>query len=367
MTRRPDRSTNAAIAELLRALAGMEASPALRKTYRDAAASIEQLREPLTAFARPDGTMAPIEGVGRAAATIVADVLLTGRSEAIERAAARNAGRQARPLGPKQYGSFLSADDVARILADTSPTGVTRDDYRGDLQMHSTYSDGSQSLDDIATTGIARGYAYAAVTDHGYGLPVAHGVSMERLADQHRAIDRLNAQHAGAFRIIKGIEANIRADGSIDMTRDELRRLEIVVAAPHSALRSNADQTTRMVAAARAPGVHILGHPRGRKRGVRDGLRVNWDRVFEAAAKTTVAIEIDGDPRRQDLDHVLARRALDAGCLIALDSDAHATDEWMFAETAIAHARLAGIPAERIINCWPLEFLLEWARGLQRR
>jgi len=238
---------------------------------------------------------------------------------------------------------------------------VSVDDYRGDLQMHSTFSDGKQTLADIAATGMARGYEYAAVTDHSYGLPVAHGVSMARLAEQHREIDRLNANHAGRFRIIKGIEANILADGTVDMTAEERRGLELVVAAPHSALRSSDDQTRRMLRAVRTPGVHILGHPRGRKIGVRPGVTADWDRIFAAAAHATVAVEIDGDPRRQDIDHQLARRALEIGCIFALDSDAHATAEWDFALNAVAHARLAGIPSERVINCWPLDFLLEWA------
>ncbi len=186
-------------------------------------------------------------------------------------------------------------------------------------------------------------------------------VSMTRLAEQHREIDRLNAIHDGRFRVIKGIEANIRADGGLDMSRDELRTLELVVAAPHSALRSSADQTRRILSAVKTPGVHILGHPRGRKHGVRPGVTADWDRIFKAAARDTVAIEIDGDPRRQDIDYELAARALQAGCIFALDSDAHTPAEWAFAETAIAHARLAGIPSERVINCWPLDFLLKWA------
>jgi putative hydrolase len=91
----------------------------------------------------------------------------------------------------------------------------------------------------------------------------------------------------------------------------------------------------------------------------------DWDGVFEAAARATVAVEIDGDPRRQDIDHRLASRALAAGCIFALDSDAHAPEEWEFAETAIAHARLAQIPRERVINCWPIDVLLKWAAGRQ--
>jgi histidinol phosphatase-like PHP family hydrolase len=267
--------------------------------------------------------------------------------------------------GPHE--TFLSLPEVEAILHDTTIDAIALDDYRGDLQMHSTFSDGTQSLHDIVLTGAARGYEYSAVTDHSYGLPVAHGASMADLARQHEEIDRLNEVCDGRFRLIKGIEVNILADGTLDMPLDERRQMELVVAAPHSALRSSADQTSRILNAVKAPGVHILGHPRGRKHGVRPGVTANWDRIFKAAAQTLVAIEIDGDPRRQDIDHELAKRALDAGCIFALDSDAHAVDEWAFAETAIAHARLAGIPAERVINCWPLSFLLEWAHDLLHR
>ena len=183
---------------------------------------------------------------------------------------------------------------------------------------------------------------------------------MAKLAEQHLEIAKLNDLCRGRFRLLKGIEANIRADGSIDMLPAELDHLEIVVAAPHSALRSPGDQTMRMVSAVKAPGVHILGHPRGRKYGTRPGVTADWKRVFAAAAGSGVAVEIDGDPSRQDLDYELAATALASGCLFALDSDAHSTGELRYAETAIAHARLAGIPSERIINCWPLDRLLDW-------
>src|SRR6185295_7871173 len=153
---------------------------------------------------------------------------------------------------------------------------------------------------------------------------------------------------------------NIRADGSVDMEPQELRQLELVVAAPHSALRTTTDQTKRMLAAVKTQGVHILGHPRGRKYGSRPGVTADWDRVFETAKKTGVAIEIDGDPSRQDIDYEVAKRAVESGCLFALDSDAHSTRELRYAETAIAHARLAGVPKERIINCWPVDRLMEW-------
>jgi histidinol phosphatase-like PHP family hydrolase len=186
---------------------------------------------------------------------------------------------------------------------------------------------------------------------------------MEELRQQHREIDALNRTYRGKFRLIKGIEANIRADGSVDMLPEELEQLELVVAAPHSGLRVATDQTARMIAAVETRGVHILGHPRGRKEGSRPGVAANWDRVFAAAKKANVAIEIDGDPSRQDVDYELAKRAVDAGCLFALDSDAHSTAELRYAETAIAHARLAGVPTERVVNCWKTEQLLDWLRS----
>ena len=212
--------------------------------------------------------------------------------------------------------------------------------------------------------GINLGYQFCAVTDHGYGLKIARGVSMAQLARQHKAIDDLNRRHADRFRLLKGDRSQHPRRRHDRHGAARAGALEIVVAAPHSALRTSADQTARMVNAVSAPGVHILGHPRGRKFGARPGVSADWDRVFKAAARSGVAIEIDGDPSRQDLDYDIAKRALDAGCLFALDSDAHATRELApFAATALAHARLAGIPPERVINCWSLERLLEWARS----
>ena len=136
------------------------------------------------------------------------------------------------------------------------------------------------------------------------------------------------------------------------MTPDELAQFEIVVAAPHSALRSSNDQTARMIAAVQTPGVHILGHPRGRMYGSRPGVTADWEHVFMAAARFGVAIELDGDPARQDLDYDLARRAVASGCLFAIDSDAHATDQWWYAETgpgACAHCRRPAQPRDQLL------------------
>ena len=218
-----------------------------------------------------------------------------------------------------------------------------------------------------------RQYQYAAVTDHSYGLPVANGMSMDSAARQHAAMDRLNKAYAKPakggrkFRLLKGVEANILEDGSLDLLPDEVRQFEIVVASPHSALRSSADQTRRLVAAVSNPLVHILGHPSGRRNGKRGGITIRWPEVFTAAARHGVAVELDGYAERQDLDWALASQAREAGCLFAVDSDAHTSAQLRYARIGLAHARLAQLPADRILNCWPLKKLLTWAAKRHRR
>jgi histidinol phosphatase-like PHP family hydrolase len=255
--------------------------------------------------------------------------------------------------------NFLSRAEVIRVLGDEGLGGPAAADYRGDLQMHSEWSDGAPTLDAIVAACIGRGYAYAAVTDHSYGLRIAGGMSMVEAAAQRQAIDALNASTTG-FRLLRGIEANIGSEGELDLTPAEAAEFELVLAAPHSKLRKTEDQTARLLAAVRGEHVHVLAHPRGRISGSRGGIVADWDAVFDAAAVEGVAIEIDGDPARQDVDYTLAARALDAGCVLALDSDAHATSQLWYAETALAHARLAAIPADRIVNCWPVDRLLVW-------
>jgi putative hydrolase len=357
----PAPDTDALVATLLRDLAAVQTSTQSKWGYRRAAAAVQALDRPLESLLLPDGTLRKIPDIGPSSSRVIVEVLRTGRSATVEEAL-QSSGKSADLSGRRNLkDSFLSGAQVAAVLGDRRLSGPSLKQYRGDLQMHSVWSDGRQTLEDIVQGCLARGYEYAAVTDHSYGLPIARGVSMENLARQHREIDALNRRYKRRFRLLKGIEANVRADGSIDMTRDELRRVEIVVAAPHSALRSEASQTGRMITAVEAPGIHVLGHPRGRKHGTRPGVKADWEKVFAAAARAGVAVEIDGDPSRQDIDYELAACAREAGCLFALDSDAHATRELQYAETAIAHARLAGVPADRVINCWPLDRLLAWA------
>jgi histidinol phosphatase-like PHP family hydrolase len=352
---------NLLISGLLRDLAEVQQSRQSTWGYKRAAAAVRQLEVPIDSLLRPDGTLEKIPNVGPSSSRVILEALRTGSSPTVEQAVGASGKKAAVEKSRALRLGFLSRASVKAALDDARLRGPALGDYRGDLQMHSVCSDGTQTLEDIVRAGIERGYAYSAVTDHSYGLPIAGGASMAELARQHKEIDLLNRRYAGRFRLLKGIEANIRTDGSVDMTREELRQMDVVVAAPHSALRSPAPQTARMIAAVEAPGVHILGHPRGRMYGSRPGISADWDKVFERAARAGVAIEIDGDPARQDIDYTLAPRAMGAGCLFALDSDAHSTGELAYAETSIAHARLAGIPPDRIINCWTLDRLVAWA------
>jgi histidinol phosphatase-like PHP family hydrolase len=354
---------NATIAGLLRDLASVQKSKQKQWAYKRAALAVASLDEPVEAYVRADGTLEKIQHVGPSSTRVILEVLQTGKSATVAKAIAESGNTTKTDQSRMWRQHFLTRSRVLKALGNSSLTGPSRDQYRGDLQMHSTWSDGSQSLEDIVNEGISRGYQYCAVTDHSYGLPIAGGLSMERFAEQHRDIDRINAEYKGRFRLLKGVEANILADGSVDMTADELALMEIVVAAPHAVLRATHDQTERMIRAVQTPGVHILGHPSGRKYGERPGVSAEWPRVFVAAKRANVAIEIDGDPSRQDVHYDLARGAVAAGCLFALDTDAHSTSEFDYVDTAIAHARLAGVPPERVINTWPLPKLLKWANS----
>jgi len=361
----PVSDVNAVVGGLLRDLAFAQTAQPKMFGYKRAAAAVLALDTPLTKLITPQGALPRIAGIGPGSARIIHETLETGGSPTVERAIDVSGRRGDIERRRALRAHFLSRAEVLRVLRDRSIGGPTLSDYVGDLQMHSEWSDGSPTVEDITRACQARGYAYAAVTDHSHGLKIAGGMSMQEAAEQRHAIDHLNAR-SHSFRLLKGIEANIGVDGQLDLSPDEARVFELVLAAPHSRLRRSEDQTGRLIAAIQNPAVRILAHPRGRITGSRAGIVADWDRVFAAAADSGIAVEIDGDPARQDLDYVLASSALAAGCLFALDSDAHTTEQLSYAETAIAHARLASIPADRIVNYWPLDRLVDWLSHPQR-
>jgi histidinol phosphatase-like PHP family hydrolase len=351
---------NAVVGGYLRDLAFAQSSQQKMFGYKRAAAAILSLDRPLTDVLGPDGTLPRIPGLGPGSTRVIREILETGASPTVEQAIERSERRADIQRRRELRRHFLSRAEVRRVLADSAFTGPTVGQYRGDLQMHSEWSDGAPTVEEIADACVDRGYQYAAVTDHSYGLKIAGGMSMAEAAAQRLAIDGVNARYGGQFRLLQGIEANIDVAGHLDLTDDEAAVFDVVLAAPHSKLRKSDDQTDRMLTALQHPAVRILAHPRGRISGSRAGVMADWGVVFEAAAQRGVAIEIDGDPARQDLDFTMGPQALSLGCVFALDSDAHTTAQLSYAETALAHARLAGIPVDRIVNCWPLERLLAW-------
>jgi histidinol phosphatase-like PHP family hydrolase len=359
------RDVNMEVAGALYDLALVHSSTHARVAYKRAARSVLSLERPVGEV-RQAGGLREIRYIGPSSERVILEALEHGKSATAERAIA-GSGRAAEVAKAHALRTnFLSRAAVLQVLRQPAKGLVRLEDYRGDLQMHSRWSDGGDTIEAMVRAAQSRGHAFAGITDHSYGLKIARGMSMEEVARQHLEIDRLNKTLEGSFRVIKSIEANVTADGSIDMKPAELALFEIVLAAAHSVLRKPHDQTERMLAAVRDPALHILGHPRGRMYS-RQGVLARWDEVFEEAARTGVAIEIDGDFYRQDVDWALASRALAAGCLFALDSDAHSGSELVYSEYAIAHARLAGIPPDRIINAWPAKKLLEWAAAKRTR
>jgi histidinol phosphatase-like PHP family hydrolase len=242
------------------------------------------------------------------------------------------------------------------------------DGVRADLQMHTTYSDGTLDVADMAQAASAFGYAFVAITDHSKSLQVAHGMDEARLAEQGREIAALSDARAfDDLRVLHGIEMDVFEDGSGDMDPRALAQLDFVLGAFHSKLRVTEDRTERYLAALANPTVHVLAHPRTRKYGRRLGLRADWPRVFAEATRLDKAVEIDASPDRQDLNVELLKLARDQGTRISIGTDAHHPVELGFIEFGLAAAAIAGIPRERILNFGDVEGLLAWTRGLRER
>jgi putative hydrolase len=351
---------NLAAAALLYDMAALQPTERSRFGYKRAARAIAGLAVPVADLVAA-GTLQEVPFVGPSSERIIREFVTTGSSPTVEQAIEK-AGSRAEVVAKRALrDGYLSHALLAQALeTEAEPGVVAKQDYRGDFQMHSTWSDGTETIATMARAAMELGHTCLGITDHSYGLPIARGISMDQARRQWQEIDTLNARFEGGFRIFKGIEANILGDGSLDVQPDERAEFEFVVASPHSQLRRKDDQTERMRNAVRSSGVAILGHPRGRMFNSRPGVTADWDAVFEEAARRGVAIELDGNWHRQDIDYILAARALDAGCIFALDSDAHSTGELQFSDYAIAHARLAGIPVERVINCWSDDRLEAW-------
>jgi histidinol phosphatase-like PHP family hydrolase len=307
------------------------------------------------------GSLRDVAFIGPSSARIITELVERGESPTVESAIA--ASTKAQQVAAKRLLRANYLSNAGMLWVHGLSLGadiISRAEFRGDFQMHTTGSDGAETTRTMIEACRALGHSCMGVTDHSYGLPIARGMSMAAVHRQHAEIDGLNEEYNGSFRVFKGIEANILADGQLDLPPDECERFEFVVASPHSLLRRPEDQTQRLLGAIRGRRVAILGHPRGRIYNSRAGVVAQWDRIFAEAAARRVAIEVDGNWHRQDLDFSLVRAALEAGCIFALDSDAHSIGELRFTDFAIAHARLADVPADRVINTWSDDALESW-------
>jgi len=313
------------------------------KAFRTAAAALLPLGEDEIAARAAAGTLTDLPGIGASTAKVVAQAVAGEVPERLARL-------------EEEYGGEL-----------TSGGADLRQRLRGDLHSHSDWSDGGSPIEEMAFTAMELGHDYLVLTDHSPRLTVAHGLSAERLGRQLAVVDALNAHLDGGFTLLKGIEVDILDDGSLDQTDAMLARLDLRVASVHSKLKMDpAAMTERMVAAIGNRFTNVLGHVTGRlvtgNRGTRPGSTFDARRVFEAAAEHGVAIEINSRPERRDPPTKLLELARDIGCLFSIDSDAHAPGQLDFQVYGCERAEAAGIDPERIVNTWPKERLLDWAR-----
>lgn len=316
------------------------------KAFRGAAAAILPLSHDEVLAAVEDGTLTSLPGVGASSARVIADAVrgvMPARLAELER----------------EHGGDLT----------TGGAGL-RSALRGDLHSHSDWSDGGSPIEEMAFTAIELGHDYLVLTDHSPRLTVAHGLSPERLTRQLGVVDAVNdhlsAAGEGRFTLLKGIEVDILDDGSLDQDDDLLARLDVRVASVHSKLKMDPDDMTRrMIGAIRNRRTNVLGHCTGRlvtgNRGTRPGSRFDARAVFEACAEHDVAVEINSRPERRDPPTALLELARDMGCVFSIDSDAHAPGQLDFLVYGCERAEAAGIDADRIVNTWPRERLLDWA------
>jgi putative hydrolase len=327
------------------------------RAFRGAASALAPLTLEEIASRAADGTLARVSGVGDVTARCVVESL-RGEEPVYLRRLAATAGSD--------------VDEAAAEL---------RRALRGDCHSHSNWSDGGSPIEEMVTSAIELGHSYLVLTDHSPRLTVARGLSAERLRAQIEVVAALNETLAAAdvnFRLLTGIEVDILADGSLDQEEALLASLDVVVGSVHSGLRDDADtMTKRMLTAIANPHVDILGHCTGRKlsmgsergdrahRGGRGRPESQFDAesVFALCAELGKAVEINCRPDRLDPPKRLLRRAYEIGCLLAIDTDAHAPGQLDWLHNGCERAALCGVEADRVVNTWSRDHLLGWAAG----
>ena len=245
--------------------------------------------------------------------------------------------------------------EVRASMENKLPTLIGYDDLRGDLHVHTKWSEGTYSIEAMAMAAKEMDYEYMAVTDHAGNLPIARSLTEEKLRDQMKTIDELNEKLDG-LTLLKGAEVNIKSSGEIDVKNSVLKELDVVVASVHSGLREEKSMMTkRVVLAMENENVDIIAHPTGRKIGERIGYELDFDEVFETARKTGTFLEINSYPDRLDLNDVNIRSAIESKCKLVISTDSHNVEHLRYSSLGIATARRGWAQKNDIVNTSTLE------------
>ncbi|MEU7907922.1 PHP domain-containing protein [Actinoplanes sp. NPDC049118] len=323
------------------------------KAFRSAAATVAALPAAELAERVAAGTLAELPGVGEVTARCVTESL------------------------NGEHPVYLRRIESTEGTDLQGAAAVLREALRGDCHAHSDWSDGGSPIEEMALAAVELGHEYLVLTDHSPRLTVARGLTAERLRRQLDHVAALNAALPDGFRILTGIEVDILADGSLDQEDELLARLDVVVGSVHSNLRDDsAKMTRRMVAAIANPHLDILGHLTGRKvaaSGAGDkGHRAGRTRppsdfdlkaVLGACLEHGKAVEINSRPDRLDPPKRMLTVAVESGCLFSIDTDAHAPGQLDWQRYGCERAALCGVPADRVVNTWSADRLLEWTAG----
>ncbi len=254
--------------------------------------------------------------------------------------------------------------EIEAAIANSIPKLITAENIRGDLHIHTNWSDGLNTIEEMAEAALKRGYEYIAITDHSRSLSVADGLSVEKLIKQFEVIKELNKKMSG-FRILSGIEVDIRTDGTLDYPDEVLAMADIVVASVHSGFKQDsATINLRVQRALENPYVRILGHPSGRILGRRDPYALDLEQILETASRKGTWLEINSSPDRLDLSSYWARKAKEKGVVIAINTDAHDVSRLDDIRFGIITGRRGWLESENVINTWPLDKLLTELGGM---
>lgn len=252
--------------------------------------------------------------------------------------------------------------EIEKARLNKLPPLVEVFDIKGDLHVHSDWSDGGHDIMEMVNKAKEKGYSYIAITDHSKSLPISGGLTEERLLAQGKVIDEINKNLDG-FKVLRGIEVDILKDGSLDFGDDVLKNLDIVVASIHSNFKlSKEEQTERIIKAIKSNKVNIIGHLTGRLLSRRNGYELDIDRILEAAAVYNVALEINSHPERLDIDEEIALKTKEYGVKIAISSDAHHKEDLELMRYGVINAKRGWLAPDEVINTWPYDKLAQYLK-----